>query len=72
MKWKDKEIQDLTNSELVDASFTLMKTHEDMMKKRNTEKFKKKFAGQPPPETNPAFEQLRKEVSDEISKRNLV
>lgn len=71
MKWKEKEIKDLTNQELIDASFELNKIQNNYKTKISHPKFEEKFKNQPIPEPNPAFIQLQTEINEELEKRNL-
>lgn len=69
MKWNDKEIKELTQSELIDASFSLNKMLQTNEVKKQYPKYKLKFAGQKPPEINPAFAALKSAVDKEIKDR---
>lgn len=71
MKWKDKEISQLSNHELADVSFDLNKMYQTAMAKRNHPRFEKVFKNQPAPEVNPTFLQIQDEVQKELQKRGL-
>lgn len=69
MKWRDTEIKDMTDQQLIDAGFELA----DMEAKREAKLTKVKPRHENFKfEINPAFLQLQTEVNQEIDKRKLV
>ena len=69
MKWKEKEIKDLADQQLIDASFDLnkmIKNYEDKLSKRTNRHKNFKF------EINPAYTQLKEEINNELDKRKLL
>lgn len=69
MKYKDKEIKELTDLELVWAKVDLENRLVDLMERRQHPKFKTKMINQPEAPINPAFLQLKQEIEDELTKR---
>lgn len=72
MKYKTKEVKDLTDMELEWAKIDIDNRHEDVLAVRNSEAFKKKMGNRPLPDINPAFLQLQTEINQEIEKRQKV
>lgn len=71
MKYKDKEVADMTNVELVNANFEIDAMYKTVMEKRDDPRFKAKFKTIPLPELNSAFTNLRTEIDDELKKRKI-
>ena len=67
MKVFDKEIEEYSNQQLIDIAKSL----DDAFDKRQEASRHPKFQKMAFPEPNKAFEQLRKNIKDEIHKRNL-
>jgi hypothetical protein len=69
MKWRDIEIKDMIDQQLIDAGFELA----DMQAKREAKltKVKPRHANFKL-EINPAFLQLQTEVNNEIDRRGLI
>lgn len=64
-----KDIKEMTDEELVAASFALEQTLGVALKKREHPKFKEKMKNQVQT-INPAFSELRNEIKAELDKRN--
>lgn len=71
MQWRGKQVDALTDAELVEAKAALDQMYDDLQAKRSTEKFTKKMQGQPTPPINPLFQDLLNEVTAQIQTRNL-
>lgn len=70
MKWQDKNINELTDAELIDAYSKLSDIHRDYTEKTSSEKFLKRVKNNVPA-INPVFLQIREEVSAELKKREI-
>lgn len=70
-KWENKEVKDLTNNELVMASWTLENMKNFQEKRKNDPKYIKKFENQPEAPINPVFEELVEAITIELKNRNL-
>lgn len=67
--WNGKRVADLTDEELVDASFTINKMFDDNTAKQNDPKFAKKYKSIP--QLNPAFIKLKEVIANEVTKRQV-
>ena len=69
MKWKDTEINKLTDQELIDASFDLnkiIKNYENKLAKKTDRHKNFKF------EINPTYTKLKEEINNELDKRKIM
>lgn len=71
MKFRDKEISQMTDAELLSASqaITTMQNNNDLA--RSSEQYKERMKSRPLPETNPAFLELKQALTDELDKRKI-
>lgn len=72
MPYNGRNVDTLSDQELIDASFDLDARLDRVKEAQSTEQFKKKFANQPAPTVNPAFTELQQDIAAEIKKRNLI
>jgi hypothetical protein len=68
MKYKGKDIGELTTQELIDAAFDLGDKTKEFDKTRQHKRFVKKVGDNAPP-INPAFLAMKAEVYAELKKR---
>ncbi len=71
MKWQETEVQQLTDQQLLDAKTSLDKIENFLIERKTDPRYYEKFKNQQPP-INPVFLDLKAEVNNEITKRNLV
>lgn len=64
-----KNFDEMTDAELVNASFALEKILQHALEKRQHPKYKEKFKNQPPQTINSSFLDLKNEIKAEIDKR---
>jgi hypothetical protein len=67
--YKYKDFKEMTDQELVDASFNVEAILAKGLEARNKPKYKKKFVNQPPPNINPALIELRDNLANEFKER---
>ena len=70
MKYGAKEISDMTNDELWNASLGFQKMIDDNSKVRESARFKKRFAKQTIPSLNASFLELKEAIESELENRN--
>lgn len=71
MKWNNKDISDLTDTELIEASKSIIQMHENFTTKRNSPEYAEKLKQKSKPEINPSFLLLTDEINTELKKRNV-
>lgn len=71
-KWQDKELKDLTDTELLAANQSMVSMREFVEGKKLDPRYAKKFENQPLPEPNPSFVILKNEIEAEINNRKLI
>lgn len=71
IKWQDKEIDKLSNNELLEAKHSLEKMENFREEKKQDRRFKKRFERQPEPTVNPLFTELKDTITKECNKRGL-
>lgn len=64
-----KDFKDMTDTELVDASFVIEKMINQALEQRQNPKYIKKFKNQPIPEINPALIELKNNIANEFKQR---
>lgn len=69
MLYRYKDFKEMTDQELVDASFNLEKILMKGVAARQNPKYKAKFKNQPPPNINPALMKLRDDIANEFKER---
>lgn len=69
MLYRYKDFKEMTDQELVDASFNLEKILMKGVAARQNPKYKAKFKNQPPPNINPALLELKDNLSNEFKER---
>lgn len=75
MKYSNKEIADLSDTELIEASQHILNMHDEFHKKRGwdyLEKRKNRKINSPIPPANPNFIALKEAIKNELDKRKLV
>ena len=72
MKWKNKEISEMTDAELLEASWGIVGIHNAFNAARNSPAYIEKRKNKDTPEVNPAFTDLTNTINDELKKRNVV
>jgi len=70
MKYGAKEISDMTNDELWNASLGFQKMIDNNSKVRESPRFKKRFAEQTIPSLNASFLELKEAIESELENRN--
>lgn len=70
MKFRNKEISEMTDDELLSVSQTVttMQNNNDLV--RSSEQYKEKMQNRPMPEVNTAFLALQQAITDELDRRN--
>jgi hypothetical protein len=64
-----KDVIEMTDAELIKASFAFEKMLQRALEKRQHPKYKEKFKNQPPQTINSSFLDLKNEIKAEIDKR---
>ena len=74
MKWQDKEVSKLFDSELMSAYISLaeLDNYRYTQISTNQDKYDKKFRNQPTPQINQNFIDLQLELNNELKKRKLI
>lgn len=68
MKWNNKEISELTDTELIEASKSIIQMHENFIAKRDSQEYAEKLKQKPKPDINPTFLLLTDEINTELKK----
>ena len=71
MKYGIKEISDLSDTELIEASQRIVSMHGEFSKKRNTWDYLAKRKTRDVPPANPNFVTLKNEIETELNKRKI-